>query len=266
MSKPAHLGMASRDGLSAAVVAQGWSRSTKRGKWRDGIDYLCSLNDAHTADADQIIDGLGRYWETDRITVKWYPAMGWLRAAVDAVSRLQTMRSLVSADIVAIDVDLAPTVSYHEAWLAKRPQTPIAAQLNLAYAVAVAILDQEALAGQFSSERINRDDVWELIPRIRVRHDQRSDRASKLGESRNRLRVHFRDGGTLETAIRVNRDTFAPLTNEKVVAKYRALTAEVVSAERQKSIESLVLNVEQLRDIRPLVAALAAPARRALGD
>lgn len=38
----------------------------------------------HHPDSGQIYAGLGTFWETDRIAVKAYAAMGLLHAAIDA--------------------------------------------------------------------------------------------------------------------------------------------------------------------------------------
>ena len=48
----------------------------------------------------------------------------------------------------------------HGGWKAERPLQVIGAQMNVAYVVAVALLDGDVLIDQFRQDRINRDDVW----------------------------------------------------------------------------------------------------------
>ena len=47
--------------------------------------------------------------------------------------------------------------------------------MNVAYAVAVALLDGEVLIDQFSDKRINSDDAWSLIDRTRTHHKKAYD-------------------------------------------------------------------------------------------
>jgi aconitate decarboxylase len=50
------------------------------------------------------------------------------------------------------------------------PLSPVAAQMNVAFALSVAILDGAAMVRQFSPMQVASEDVWTLIPRIIVRH------------------------------------------------------------------------------------------------
>lgn len=261
MSKRMHHGFASRNGLYAAVLAQGGYTGIKRVFERDYGGFLSTFGEGHSPDASQITSGLGKRWETERITVKPYAAMGGLHAAIDAIFQLDAKRRLVPAEISRIDVDLAHAVFHHGGWEAKRPLTPIGAQMNLAYTVAVAIIDKAALLDQFAPSRINADDVWELIPRIIARHDEVFDREGKLSRGKTRVRIAFRDGQVLETLLVAGRGVVPPLTNEEIVEKYHVLTASVIDAERSEKIEQSILSLEKLSNVRDLAALLAAPVR-----
>jgi 2-methylcitrate dehydratase PrpD len=266
MSKRMHHGMASRNGLYAAALAHGGYTGIKRVFERDYGGFLSTFGEGHSPDASQITEGLGKRWETERIAVKLYAAMGGLHAAIDAVLQINAKRPLIPDEIERIDVDLAHAVFHHGGWTATRPLTPVGAQMNVAYAVAVTVLDKAASVQQFSPERINQDDVWSLIPGIVARNDPAFDEEGRMSRGKTRVRVLFRDGQQLEAMLLAGRGIVPPLTNAEVVAKYRALTHDLLDPGRQRAIETFVLGLEKNADIGRLAQLLAQPVKPALGE
>src|SRR3979490_3067886 len=116
MSKRMHHGMASRNGLYAAVLAQGGYTGIKRVFECEYGGFLSTFGEGHSPDASQISDGLGLRWETERIIAKAYAAMGGLHAAIDAVLQLDAERPLVPEEIERIEVDLGHAVFHHGGW------------------------------------------------------------------------------------------------------------------------------------------------------
>jgi 2-methylcitrate dehydratase PrpD len=121
--------------------------------------------------------------------------------------------------------------------------------MNLAYAVAVTLLDGTALAAQFSEERIDADDVWELIEKTTVRHDPAYDGYHARVEVDDRVAfVEHPRGGLLK-----------PLANGEVVDKFRTLVVPLLEPARAAAIEQAVLHLEELADTSELIDLLAAP-------
>src|SRR6202040_3016557 len=150
--------------------------------------------------------GLGTFWETDRIAVKPYAAMGLLHAAIEAALQLR-VEDEVSADrIVRIDIDMPEAAYGHGGWQAVRPLEPIGAQMNVAYAVAVALLDGEVLIDQFSEKRINSDDVWNPIDRTETPHETAYDPRPVDDRLTTRVRLTLKDGSTRAKVVAHPRD------------------------------------------------------------
>lgn len=259
MSKRMHHGFAARNGLYAAMLAAGGYTGIKRVFEREYGGFLSTFGEGHDPDATQIVDGLGERWEVERIVIKPYAAMGGIHAPLDALFDVAAQRPLDAASIARIEVDVSHAVYHHGWWQPERPLTPIGAQMNIGYALAVAAIDGAALVGQFSPGRINADDVWALIPRIDVRHDPEFDNAGLRGRGRVRLAVTFTDGQRIEVQRQASRSIECPPTNAEVAAKFRNLTDGLVTPSRQKDIEDLVAGLEHLADVRDLVALLAPP-------
>jgi aconitate decarboxylase len=121
--------------------------------------------------------------------------------------------------------------------------------MNLAYAVAVTLLDGTALAAQFSERRLGGGDVWALIEKTTVRHDPAYGGYHARVEVDDRVAfVEHPRGGLLH-----------PLANDEVVEKFRTLVAPLLEPARAEAIERAVLELEKVTDATELVELLAAP-------
>jgi aconitate decarboxylase len=259
MSKRMHHGFSSRNGLYAAFLAAGGFTGIKRVFERPYGGFLSTFGEGHSPVASRISATLGKKWETENIIIKPYAVMGGLIGPLDCLFEISAQRPLQADEIESIDIDLAKTVFHHGWWVAERPLTPIGAQMNVAYALTVAILDGAALIEQFSPHRINRDDIWALLPKIVAHHNPEYDAPGARSGGRSHLRIKFRDGSSLESDRRSARSFEKPLTNQEIVEKYRALTNGLIDQSRQTEIERKIANLEELGDVRELIDLLAAP-------
>ena len=265
MVKRMQHGFASRNGLTAAALAASGYVGIKRVFEREYGGWLSTFGEGHHPDSGQIYAGLGTVWETDRIAVKAYAAMGLLHAAIDAALQLRSEDKAPADQIERIDIDMPEAAYGHGGWQAVRPLEPIGAQMNVAYAVAVALLDGEVLIDQFSDKRINSDDVWSLIDRTRTHHEKAYDQLPVDERLTTRVRLTLKDGSTRDKVVTHPRGAGdRALTNADIVDKYRSLTRSVIPADRQTAIEKTVLNLDALDDISELTALLTPTALAAL--
>lgn len=263
MCKRMHHGFASRNGYYAAMLAAHGYTGIKRVFERDYGGFLSTFGEGHNPDASQIIEALGERWETERIVIKPYAAMGGIHCPLDALFDADAKRRLVPAEIAQIDCYVSHALFHHGHWKPERPLTPIGAQMNIGYALAVGLLDRAALVKQFSPSRINCDDVWDMLARIRVHHEPAFDDSDPAERLRTRLVVAFTDGQRIDITRRASRALEEPQSSREVVGKYRALTDGLISAQRQDAIEHAVNDIESLDDVRDLIALLAPPVNAA---
>lgn len=257
MSKRMHHGFSARNGLYAAHLAAGGYTGIQRVFEREYGGFLSTFGEGHSPDATQVADALGTRWETERIVVKPYAAMGALHAPLDCLFDLQKQRPFTAGEVRGIEVEMSHAAFHHGWWVLERPIAPIAAQMNVGYALAVAVIDGAAMLRQFAPGRINRDDVWALIPKIVARHDPAFDAAGPLARGITRLRVLLKDGSILESLRKMPKAIAEPLDTEAVVAKYRALTDDIVDPARQSAIAEAVLGLDAMDDVRDLIDLLA---------
>lgn len=256
MCKRMHHGFAARNGLYSAVLAEGGYTGIKRVFEREYGGFLSTFGEGHAPDASQVVDGLGERWEVQRIVIKPYAAMGGIHSPLDALFEIGAQRKLVPTEIARIEVDVGHAVYHHGWWEPQRPLTPIGAQMNIGYALAVAAIDGAAMVAQFAPGRVDADDVWQLLPRVAVRHDPEFDKLGVTGRGRTRVAVTFTDGRRIEVNRMAQRVIEQPQPTSEVVAKFRTLVEPLMPAARAREIEALVLGLEDLPDIRALAALL----------
>lgn len=267
MCKRMHHGFSSRNGLYAAVLAEGGYTGIKRVFERAYGGFLSTFGEGHAPDASKITEGLGERWEVERIVLKPYAAMGAIHSPLDALFDVAAQRKLVAREIARIECDVPHAAYHHGWWVPQRPLTPIGAQMNIGYALAVAAIDGAAMVAQFTPARIDSDDVWDLLSRVEVRHEPAFDVPGGDIKTRFRVRlaVTFTDGQRIEIDRGASRGILTPLPADEVIAKFRTLTEALIEAPRQREIEDKVLGLDELTDVRELMALLAPPVGPAFG-
>jgi aconitate decarboxylase len=255
MVKRMQHGFASRNGLTAAALAAAGYVGIKRVFERPYGGWLSTFGAGNRTYPEEIYSGLGNLWETERIAIKPYSAMGLLHAGIDAALELRPKVDV--SQIQRIDIDMGDAPYSHGGWKAERPLEVIGAQMNVAYAVAVALLDGDVLVEQFAQDRINRDDVWNLIDRTITHHEKAYDNLPMDERLTTQVRLTFKDGSTRFAKVVHPRGTGdRNLTNAEIREKYAKLTHRAITAERQSAIEKTVLAIDSLDDIAQLTDLL----------
>src|SRR6204780_2048400 len=228
MVKRMQHGFASRNGLTAAALAASGYVGIKQVFERPYGGWLAVFGEGHRTYPEAIYAGLGQLWETERIAVKPYSAMGLLHAAIDAAFELR--QKIDVSKIRRIDIDMAEAAYAHGGWKAERPLEVIGAQMNVAYAGAGALLDGDVLVDQFSPDRINGDDVWRLIDRTLTHHERAYDSLPIDERLTTGVRLTLDDGSTRAAKVAHPRGTGdRNLTNADIRDNYAKLTPPPIS-------------------------------------
>lgn len=263
MSKRMQHGFAARNGIYAAGLAAAGYTGIKRVFERKYGGFLSVFGEGHQPDPVPLTSGLGRWWETSVIMVKSYAAMGGLHGAIDAARVVRN--DIAGQGISRIDITVGETVYKHGWWKPERPLTPIGAQMNIAYAVAAALLDGNVLPEQFAADRLDAEDIWNLIERTEVHLDESLSGAPITERFRTDVVVTTADGR--QHGARVDQPHGAPndpVTNAELLAKFHALADRVTTRSRATAIATAVLGLDELEDLSALTDLLAAPVAGAL--
>jgi aconitate decarboxylase len=259
MSKRMHHGFAARNGLYGALLARRGYTGIENVFDLPWGGYLSVFGEGHNPDISQLTSELGERWETERIVLKPYAAQGGLHAAIDIILDMCRDHDLQSEDVRSIEVDLSEPIYHHSWWKAERPLAPIGAQMHIGYAAAVAILDRQVLAQQFSPARLDADDVWDLLAKVTANHRREFDDAGPIGRGQTEVRVTLGAGKQLSGSQFAARSAMRPLENEEIVQKFMALTTGVIDSTRQGAIVERFATLDKCVDLTDLRWLLADP-------
>lgn len=131
-----------------------------------------------------------------------------------------------------------------------RPTTKETADHSLPYCIAVAIAKGNVLPGDFTEEALKDPHVLELLPKIKVVADPEIDRLFP-GVKRAVVTITMNDGKSYRRQEdHAKGEPERPLSDEELLAKFRANSERALSKARQERLIEATLSLEDLPDIR----------------
>jgi len=256
-------GWSGRNGLYAAFLAQAGYTGIKQVFELPYGGWLAAFGGGgKTPDPTQISSELGKRWEVKNEGIKPYSCSGALDAGIDALFDVNAKRPLKADEIKSIEFEFSSANLDHVWWTLKRPLAMTQAQMNIAYTAAVAVLDGEVLVAQFAPDRLNADDVWDLIPRITAKRNAEFDKDPDPGHAvQSRVTVRFTDGKELDAYRPAPKAITTPTSNDGIVTKFRDVTDGVIDTDRRAHIEQVVLGLDKEPNLEGLFDLLAPPVK-----
>jgi len=267
MVKRMHHGMAAQSGLHGAALAAAGFVGIERVIEQEYGGLASTMLGEEPDDIGLLSRGLGQDWAMMSIGIKRHACLIMLHSSIDALVEYRAEPKFNVDDIEHIDIDVSQSVYKRTSWELERPGTPLGSQMNLRYAAAVALLDGAAYVEQFTPESLAREQVWDLMGRIDVRHSEAIDELGRDRRFVTHIHIRLKDGTVVELTGTPPQDrTF---DGDDVVAKFRGLLEGLIDADRIAAIEQLVLNGGADTDTAALAELLrgeVAPALSGVGD
>jgi aconitate decarboxylase len=259
MVKRMHSGMAARSGVLAAALAGAGFTGIKKVLERDFGGFVSTFCGVDPFDLARLTNGLGEQWEVLRIAVKpAYSAMAGTHSAIEGALKLRAMPGFHVDEIKEIKIGMTEAMLHHGGFKLERPATAIGAQMNHCYVVAVTLIDGTPTVPQFAPDRINSDDVWNLLARINAYQDLEIDKRGEEGRWGTRLIVTLTDGRKQEIEVRYPKGgPKYPLSNEDIIDKYDRLAALVMEPRHASGLKDVVLGLEHCKDLGELTRLLS---------
>jgi 2-methylcitrate dehydratase PrpD len=255
MVKPLHAGMAARNGVMAARLAQGGFTASERAI--DGPQgYLVAMDSQRppSALADALGD-VGSRWEIidTGVTVKLYPSCAATHPPLDILLDLTRSHRISDSDIAAIDVEvdsMTPRLLIYE-----RPATGLEAKFSMPFCAAAAVVFGPPGVDTFDVSHIGDARVQRLMPLVTLRANAAFDSAPPL--SRARVSVRLRDGRTLSADAEGARGYPGRLTDEELHAKFLACAQRSLNPRDAEAALTALRAVDRVEDIRELTLLFA---------
>ena len=258
MTKPLHAGLASRNGVTAALLAQ-------KGFTGDGdaIEGPLGFSSAFTAggeyDLGKMTDGLGNSFliVENGVGIKPYPCCGDGHRCLDAILYLIKEHDIKADDVASVECrtsDMVPQIMMRD-----RPKTGSEAKFSMEFAMAVALLDRKAGLEQYTTDRVVEPKVQELLTRVSFVHPPESSGYLGMERYPEQVTVKLHDGTVHSHEVLESKGRPGNrLSEAELVGKYSDCAARAVSPERIDRSLDMLQGFEELEDISELMDVLCA--------
>ena len=255
--KPWHGGHAARCGLEAAqLAAVGFTANPYVLEHGDGFG---STHGAGTKpDWELTVAGLGAPHEvvTPGIGVKRFPACASTHQALDAVLDLIVEHDIEAHDVARVECAVSYMAPHQLIY--DRAHTGLQGKFSMPYCVAAALLDRTVGLAQFTDERVRRDDVQALMPKVRMYvHPEQTTRESYANKF-TEVTLTLTDGRTLVRRVsQAKGQPRNPLTDAELEVKFRDAAGLVLPAGQVARLLGAVQRLEDVTDVSTVARLLA---------
>ena len=261
MAKRMQHGFASRNGLFAALVSRKNYTGIDKVFERPQGGFLSTFGNGSNHDEsylpNKLVEGLGSSWTgMAGMRVKPYASQISTHAPINCIEALQAEypeRFEDLSTIESITVSLAEAPFAHGGHAISRPLNALGAQMSTRYTVATQLLDHAVLMDQFSSQQLNRDELWTLVDKTTCVWNRDFDSRSAWY---TKVTVDFGKGYSVSHEANGPRTYVDALANDGIKAKWDKLAGRVLSPARKEQMEQMVLGLEKLDDLGELMRLL----------
>jgi 2-methylcitrate dehydratase PrpD len=258
MVKRMHAGRAAQSGLYGALLAaNGFTgiADVFESPYGGFCTTFSRSNDRF--DLNELSSGLGREWETLRVSLKFYSCVGSNHTTLDAIRMMQEKIPFGPDDVDEIVVHGSHVTVEHVGW-PYEPQGLTSAQLNLPFCVATLLLEGDVFVGQFSDEVVNDKNRIALSRKVRVVHDPSITERGSNYRHMVRVDVKLKDGTRLEETVEAPRGSERSFASEAdIVGKFMKLATHTVARDKADAVVNAVLGAEKLAHAEAIAQALA---------
>ena len=254
MVKPLHAGMAARNGVMAARLAQrGFTSSPHAIDGPQG--YLVAM-DSERDSLDAAVGDLGIRWEIlhSGVTVKLYPSCAATHPPLDALIAMKRREQITADQVRAIDVEvdsMTPRLLIHPA-----PVTGLEAKFSMPFCAAAAIVYDRIGIDTFDIDHIRNPTVQALMKHVSLRANEEFDKGAPL--ARARVSVYLREERVVSQAVDGARGYPGRLTNEELATKFAGCATRTLSESAANAAWARLISLDAITDVRELTRLLGA--------
>jgi 2-methylcitrate dehydratase PrpD len=254
MTKPLHSGLAARNGVLAAKLAQGGFTANAKALESD-VGFLGMFYARSKADP-KVLEDLGKNLAlvTDGIKIKPYACGGLTHVAIDGVLELRAKHGLTADMIETIEADVLKHVA--ERIVFKVPQTGVQGKFCMNYLLARAIIDGRIGVEVFSEEAVRDANVLKLAERVTMRADA-SLKTDDPGGRPCRVTIRLKNGETLTRYAEHAKGSAAlPLTDDEMKAKFAECANLALTADASKRALGAIAEIDRMDNVQNLMEIL----------
>jgi 2-methylcitrate dehydratase PrpD len=257
MTKPLHVGHASRNGLMAALLAaDGFTAGESAFEHAQG--FFLVFNGAGNFSAEAVLADWAAPLDILKpgIAIKQYPCCGSTHPAIDAMLALVEEHALTPAMVERIDSWTHPRRLAHTN--RPSPKSALDAKFSVQYCLARALMHGRIRLEHFEGDAYGDRDVRALLPRIHAAPHPDMEMAS-TDHFGGEVRIATRDGRNLSAKVDrpLGRGPEKPLPRERLEAKFLDCAGRALQPAAATHALQLIGRFDDLDDVADLTRVLA---------
>lgn len=257
MTKPLHIGLASRSGVLAAQLAKTGmtaSANTLDGKW----SFLSLLSTPEAQGFDAPLGKLGKPLAIHEygLSIKRYPCCSATHRAIDGVIALRTLHCLSPTDVVSITVRIRS--NYIDLLPFTFPRNSSEAQFSMPYCIALALVTGNVSHEDFTPEALQRPDVCDVIPSV-ILEQHTTVKTDNDSEIPDMVTIKLKDGRSFDKSVdEASGMPNCPLSEAELWEKFTRCTQGVLGEQQRQLLQDLLKQFEKLDSLDKLMGHLRA--------
>jgi 2-methylcitrate dehydratase PrpD len=253
MTKPFHVGNASRIGIVSASLAKSGFTAT-RDILEGSLGFPVGFYWNEAVELPRMTKNLGNPFNivSPGFNVKKFPTCYMTHRAIDALLDLVEEYDLRPADVEHIDCQGSPRAV--KMLFYTDPQNSLEGKFSMHFCLAVALAERKIGLAQVTDEKVKDPRIVELARKVTFRVNPDADEM-EIGDKRpDVVTVKLKNGGSHSKGVLTAKGhAEVPLTWDELVEKYRECACQVLDdKDIEKSVE-LVANLEDAVNIRELL-------------
>lgn len=244
MTKPLHAGLAARNGVFAALLAQrGFTADPDALGGKQG--FLRAFKGPGNYTEELVCARLGKVSALSRgLAIKWYPG-GWsTHRTTSGVIDLVRQHALSPDEIEIIEVALESIPM-----LRLNPSSGVEGKFSIAFNVALAVLKGWPEIADYSAGRTQEPGIRSLMQRVRHADDPADGSVN--------IAIVTKDGKRYEKNVKhAPNDPIFGVQEKRALAKFRTCAAYRLSPDAVATVEEELLNLERVADLSGLMDAI----------
>jgi 2-methylcitrate dehydratase PrpD len=252
MVKPLHAGLAARNGVVAALLAQAGMTASRAAI--DGPQGLLAAMDSEQPSLEPFAADLGTRWEIVEtgITVKLYPSCAGTHPSLDALLDLKRRDGFSAGEIEAIEIGVDPIVP--TILLYDRPASGLEGKFSMPFCAAAAMVHGRVGIDTFDAALLRDPAIAAMQDRVTMRVDPTLD-ATAPSLTQARVTVRLRDGRALTASANGARGyPERPASDEELAMKFRSCATATLSGPGAANALAQLNAIESIADVRTLTA------------
>jgi 2-methylcitrate dehydratase PrpD len=263
MTKPLHVGHTARNGLFAALLAQG-GYTANDGAMEHGQGFLMVYNGADNFDAEAMLKDWGNPYDVVRPGpgFKQYPCCGSTHPPLDALLALRGEHAMPADRVVRIDSWTHPRRLAHTN--RPDPKSGLDAKFSVQYCLARALLQGQIRLEDFEGNAYDDPTVRALMTRVHAAPHPDAGTANEeaLGAE---VRVTFDTGEVIakKVSAALGRGPDNPMPQGALAMKFVNCASRALPPASVARVQQMLDTLETAPSVRAVTAAIEVPVRLA---